>query len=139
MGGINHFAVWVAGVAHFMLGAAWYTAFAQTWLAGIGKTEEQLHAAQGSSPLPLIIAVAVAVIIAYTLAVLIPKLGPQTAANGIKIGVALALALIGSTLAMNYGFESRPLSLWLINTGYMTVGMAITGAIVGGWKTKTRP
>jgi hypothetical protein len=139
MGGINHFAVWVAGVAHFMLGAAWYTAFARTWIDGIGKSEEQLHAAQGSSSLPLVIAVAVAVIVAYTLAALIPKLGRQTAANGIKVGVVLALALIGSTLAMNYAFESRPVSLWLINTGYMTVGMAIMGAIVGGWKKKSRP
>ena len=46
----------------------------------------------------------------------------------------LALALIGSTLAQNYGFEARPLSLWLINAGYMIVGMAIMGAIVGHWR-----
>jgi hypothetical protein len=37
---------------------------------------------------------------------------------------------------MNYGFEARPLSLWLINAGYMVVGMTLMGAIVGGWRKK---
>ena len=65
-----------------------------------------------------------------------PRLGAQTAASGVKTGVALALALIASTLAVNCAFESRPLSFWLINAGYMTIGMAIMGAIVGAWKKK---
>jgi len=138
MGGINHIAVWIAGIVHFMLGAAWYTTLSQAWLESIGRTEEEIRATQGSSPLPYILGLAAGVIIAYTLARLIPRLGKPTAANGAAIGVALALALIGSTLAMNYGFEARPLSLWLINTGYMTVGMAISGAIIGGWKRKTK-
>jgi uncharacterized protein YacL len=138
MGGINHLAVWIAGVVHFLLGAAWYSTLSQAWLDGIGRTEEEIVAAQGASPLPYILGLAAGVIIAYTLARLIPGLGKPTAANGAAIGVALALALIGSTLAMNYGFEARPLSLWLINTGYMTVGMAISGAIIGGWKRKTK-
>lgn len=139
MGGINHLAVWIAGIAHFMLGAAWYSTLSQLWLDGIGKTEEQIVAMQGSSPLPYILGFAASVVIAYALARLIPKLGRQTAANGVTIGIALALAFIGSTLAMNYGFEARPLSLWLINVGYMTVGMAIMGAIIGGWKRKFNP
>jgi len=134
MAGINHFAVWVAGIVHFMLGAAWYTAFSRPWLDGVGKTEEQLRAAQGSSPLSYIVSVAAGVIVAYALAYLIPRVGTQTAASGVRTGVALALALIATTLAMNYGFESRPLAFWLINAGYMTAGMAIMGAIVGGWK-----
>ena len=39
MVGVNHAAVWLAGIAHFMLGAAWYTAFGEMWLDGIGKTK----------------------------------------------------------------------------------------------------
>ena len=52
-----------------------------------------------------------------------------------RIGVTLALTLI-ATMAMNYGFEARSISLWLINSGYMVVGMAVMGAIIGGWKKK---
>ena len=67
----------------------------------------------GHSPLPYIIALVAALVIAYTIAWLLPKLGPPSAGSGAATGAALALALIGTTLATNYGFEARPLSLWL--------------------------
>jgi hypothetical protein len=136
MAGINHAAVWIAGIAHFMLGAGWYTAFGPAWMTAIGKTEAQIRADQPTMAIPLVIAVAVAVIIAYALAWLLPRLGAQTAAGGAKAGAMLALALIATTLAMNYGFEARSPALWLINAGYMVVGMALMGAIVGGWRKK---
>ena len=136
MGGINHIAVWVAGIVHFMLGAGWYTAFGQSWMAAIGKTEAQIKAEQPNMAIPLIIAVVVAVIIAYTLAWLLPRIGAQSAAAGAKTGAALAVALIATTMAMNYGFEARSITLWLINSGYMIAGMAVMGGIIGGWKKK---
>ena len=134
MSAINHVAVWMAGIVQFMLGAGWYTLLGPAWMAGIGKDEVQLAAEIGHSPLPYILALVAALVIAYTLAWLFPRIGIQSAAGGAKAGAALALALIGSTLAQNYGFEARPVSLWLINAGYMIVGMAIMGAIVAHWR-----
>jgi hypothetical protein len=134
MRNINHVAVWIAGIVQFMLGAGWYTLLGRAWMAGIGKDEIQLAAEIGHSPLPYILALGAALVIAYTLAWLFPRIGVQSAAGGAKAGGALALALIGSTLAQNYGFEARPLLLWLINAGYMAVGMAIMGAIVAHWR-----
>jgi hypothetical protein len=66
----------------------------------------------------------------------LPKLDARSAGSGAAAGAILSLALIATTLAMNYGFEARPLSLWLINAGYMVVGMTLMGAIVGGWRKK---
>ena len=136
MGGINHLAVWVAGIVHFMLGAAWYTALGKAWMAGIGKTQALLTAENGGSPAPYIISIVAALAVAYGLAWLLPRLGAQSLAAGARAGVVLALVFIGSTMAMNYGFEQRPLSLWLINAGYMVVGMAVMGGIIGGWKQR---
>jgi hypothetical protein len=136
MNAINHVAVWIAGIVQFLLGAGWYTLLGQAWMAGIGKTEAQLTAEHGHSPLPYVIALGAALVVAYAIAWLLPKLGPPSTGSGAKAGAMLALALIGSTLAMNYGFEARPLSLWLINAGYMVVGMTIMGAIVGQWRKK---
>jgi high-affinity Fe2+/Pb2+ permease len=136
MGGINHVAVWLAGIVHFMLGAGWYTAFGPAWMAGVGKTEAQIKADQPNMAIPMVIAVVVAIVIAYTLAWLLPKLGAQSAGGGARSGATLALALIASTMAMNYGFEARSPSLWLINAGYMVAGMAVMGAIIGGWRKK---
>ena len=134
MGNINHVAVWVAGIVQFILGAGWYTLLGKSWLAGIGKTQEQLMAEHGNSPLPYIISLVTGLIIAYTIAWILPKLGHETAAAGARTGAVLGLALIGTTLAQNYAFESRSVLLWLINAGYMIVGMAIMGAIVGHWR-----
>jgi uncharacterized protein YacL len=133
---INHVAVWVAGIAHFMLGAIWYTTLGPAWMAAIAKTETQLRAEQPNVAIPMIIAVIVAIVIAYTLAWLLPRLEAQSVAGGATAGVMLAITLIASTLAMNYGFEVRSISLWLINSGYMIVGMALMGAIIGGWRKK---
>jgi hypothetical protein len=105
-------------------------------MAGIGKTEAQLMAEHGHSPMPYIIALATALVVAYAIAWLLPKLGAPSVGSGARTGATLALALIGATLATNYGFEARSLSLWLINTGYMVIGMSVMGAIVGGWKKK---
>jgi hypothetical protein len=136
MGGINHFAAILAGLVQFAFGAVWYTVFSQAWLVGIGKTREQLMAENGNSPMPYIIAVVTAIIVAYTIAWLLPKLDAQSVAGGVRTGVTLAVTLVATTLALNYGFEGRSLSLWLINAGYIVIGMGIIGAIVGGWTRK---
>ena len=136
MRGINHVAVWVAGIVQFMFGAGWYTALGNAWMAAIGKTEAQLSTEHGASPLPYIIALGSALVVAYTIAWLLPKVGEQSAGGGAKVGATLALALVATTLATNYGFEARPLSLWLINAGYMVAGMTWMGAIIGAWKKK---
>ena len=136
MKAINHVAVWVAGIVQFLLGAGWYTLLAPAWLAGIGKTQAQLAAEHGNSPLPYIISLGTGLIIAYTIAWLLPRIGRENAASGAQAGAVLGLALVGTTLAQNYAFEARSASLWLINAGYMVVGMTIMGAIVGHWTKK---
>lgn len=137
MRGINHLATVVAAIAHFALGAFWYGMLGGAWLAGIGKSEAQIKAEYGGSPLPYVTAAVAALVVAYTLAWLLPRLGARSAGMGAVHGFVLAVALIGSTMAMNYGFEMRSPSLWLINTGYLAIGMALMGAIIGGWKQKT--
>jgi hypothetical protein len=91
---------------------------------------------QPNSAIPMAIGFAVAVIIAYVIAWLLPKLDARSAGSGAAAGAILSLALIATTLAMNYAFEARPLSLWLINAGYMVVGVTLMGAIIGGWRKK---
>ena len=51
-GSINFLAVIVAGFATFMIGGAWYTAFAKTWQKAQGYSEERAKEIQEqSSPL----------------------------------------------------------------------------------------
>ena len=40
----------VAAVVVWVLGAAWYTLLAETWMAALGKTRDQLMQQSASSP-----------------------------------------------------------------------------------------
>jgi hypothetical protein len=53
------------------------------------------------------------------------------------LGAVIAAGFVAANLALNYGFESRPLTLWLINGVYAIVGLALAGAIIGGWKRRS--
>jgi hypothetical protein len=134
----NHWAVLVAAVVFWGLGALWYTVFSDAWLAGIGKTLEQLMKENGGSPLPYVVGFLAIVVMCYTLAWIVHRGMQPTAGNGALTGATVAFGIVGAMLALNYGFESRGVTLWLINAGYAFVGLVIAGAIIGAWKRKSR-
>lgn len=125
-------AVVVAAVVYFVLGALWYGQLSDAWLAGIGKTMAELEAA---NPGASVYAVGFASVLAAcaTLGWLIARTGTSGWAGGAKLGVVVALGFVGAQLALNYGFEARSATLWLINTGYAVVGLAAAGGIIGAW------
>ena len=136
----NHFAVILAAVLFFVLGAVWYTVLATPWLSGIGKTAEQIAKEHGGSPLPFVVGFLAILVMCYTLNWIVSRaLQPTTAGSGAMSGAMVALGLVGATLALNYGFEARSVSLWLINAVYVLIGLAMAGAIIGGWKKKHTP
>ncbi len=134
MSGARHLAVWIAAIVFFVLGAIWYTLLSAPWLAAIGKTMEQMTSDQAGSPLPYIIGFVAILVMCYTLAWLIERLQATTFAGGMGLGAAIAVGFISANLALNYGFEWRAVTLWVINAVYAIVGLAIAGAIIGGWK-----
>lgn len=134
MSGARHVAVWIASIVFFVLGAIWYSVMAAPWMAAIGKTMDELTREQGASPLPYIVGFAAILVMCYTLAWLMHRLQAATLAAGLRLGAIIAIGFIAATLALNYGFEARSVTLWLINSVYVTVGLALAGAIIGGWK-----
>jgi hypothetical protein len=136
MKGINHFAVVVAAVVFFALGAAWYTVLAAPWAAGIGKTLEQIKAETGGSAMPMVMGFLAILVMCYTLSSLLNRLGEVTWASGAKVGAFIALGFVAANIALNYAFENRSPTLWTINSGYVLVGLTIAGAIIGGLRKK---
>jgi hypothetical protein len=129
-------AIVVAAIACFLFEAGWYTYFMQSWLSGIGRTMAWLES-QGVNPaLQYGTALVCAAVIATAISCVTQLTGPQTALRGIRVGVVLWFGLVLTTVATEYVFEERPWSLLGINAGFWLVGMALMGAIVGGWKKK---
>jgi len=132
--GARHVAIWIASIVFFVLGAIWYSVMAAPWMAAIGKTMDELTREQGASPLPYMVGFAAILVMCYTLAWLMHRLQTVTLAAGLRLGAIIAIGFIAATLALNYGFEARSVTLWLINSAYVIVGLALAGAIIGGWK-----
>jgi uncharacterized protein DUF1761 len=134
----NPFAIAVATLVYFFLGAVWFTMFMNPWLAGIGRTMESLKTSGAPPWLSYVVALIMTAIIATALSWIIQATGPQTATRGATIAAALWLAFVFTTWATEYAFEARGLSILAINTGYPLVGMLLMGLIIGGWKAKAR-
>jgi hypothetical protein len=134
----NPAAIAVATLVYFFLGAAWFTMFMQPWLAGIGRTMEQLKASGVPPWLGYVVALVMTAILAISLSWIIQATGTQTATRGATIAAALWLGFVFTTWATEYAFEARGLPILAINTGYPLVGMLLMGSIIGGWKAKAR-
>ena len=130
----RHVAVWIASIVFFVLGAIWYSVMAAPWVAAIGKSTEQLSREHGASPLPYVVGFVAVLVMCYTLGWLMHRLQAATLFDGLRLGAIVAVGFVTATLALNYGFEARSVTLWLINSAYVVVGLALAGAIIGGWK-----
>jgi Protein of unknown function (DUF1761) len=133
----NYLAILVAAIACFLLEAAWYSYFMQTWLNGVGRTREWLMSSAGYNPaFQYGTALVMAALMASAISCVTQLTGPQTALRGIKVGALLWAGFELTSWSTEYVFEVRPFSLLLVNAGYWLLGMMLMGAIVGTWKKK---
>ena len=130
---VNWLAVIAATVAMFGLGAIWYSPllFVKQWAKAAGIT-------RAGSPGPNFIWVMVgAFVINFVMAANLAFFlaGPGTTL-GFAVGAAVAAGFGWAALSLWIIslFEQRPFSYVLINGGYLTVGFALMGLILGLWR-----
>ena len=129
---IPYLAVVVAAVSNFVLGGLWYSPvlFGKPWMAASGMTEEK--AREGNMARTFGLAFVLELMAAFVLALFI---GPDAGLHfGLMAGFHVGLFWVGGGLGVVYLFEQRPLKLWLVNAGYMTVAFSVMGAILGLWR-----
>lgn len=132
---LNIFAIIVAGLVEVFLGAIWFNApfaFNKQWLAGIGKTAEQV--AEDASPMSIISAIVGALITALILAIFIGWMGIDTWYGGLIVGLLTAIGFSANTAFVKDRFEARPVSLSLINASHDVVILGLMGLIIGIWQ-----
>ena len=120
---IYHPAALVSAAAYYVLGWLWFgVLFRNVWT---GDTTD---------PVPFIIAVATAVVLAYVTTMVLHVIGDRSAGRGIQVGLLMGIGVVASTSLENSLFEGRSVTMWLIDAGYVAIGLVVIGAIVGGWK-----
>jgi hypothetical protein len=126
---ISWFAIIVATVLSFGLGAVWYgPLFGKAWMAKNGFTEEQIR--QGANPAKLY----GATFALSLLSVLVFGwfVGPDPGL-GLALGAGLAVGLgwIATAIGTNYLFEAKMVRHFAINAGYHVGRFVINGLVFG--------
>jgi hypothetical protein len=134
---INYWAVLVAAIAAWILGAAYYMALARPWMAAHGwRSEADVLGPSGKpSPLPFAVAFVAELIMAWVLAAVLWHLsgGRLSLANGIIGGFLLWLGFVATAISVNYAFSKRPLLLIVIDAGHWLAALLVMGIIIGAW------
>ena len=133
---LNYLAILVSALVYFALQAVWFTVFMNEWLAGIGKTADQLHAAGGSVVLAYAIAFIGALVMAAVISWFTQMTGRQTVIRGILVGIVAWIGFVLTTWSAEYEFEEKGIRILAVNTGISLIGMVVMGAIQGAWKAK---
>jgi hypothetical protein len=113
----------------FALGAVWYgPLFGKPWMAAVGLTRGTMR--PDANPAKLYgMTFVLALVACYVLGLF---LGPNPGlAFSIAAGASAGVCWVATSLATNYLFEGRSLSLMLINGGYHAVRFTLFGLAYG--------
>lgn len=134
---LNWPAVAVAALAYFGLGALWYSKalFAKRWIADLKidvndpEAKKGMGMMFGGSLLMMFVQ-------SLAIAILAERLGIRGAGwmSGLKLGALTGCCLCAATVGVNYLYEKKPMSLFLINAGYAIVGNIIAAVIICSWE-----
>lgn len=127
MNEINVWAVLVAVVAGAALGALWYSKllFLRPWIRAAGREPSQ-------SPIVYAVALSSALLAASAFYV---WLGPAPDLKSALLhGLVVGLCFAAASLAINYAFANRGLTLWLIDGGFHIARFVIFGLVFGLWR-----
>lgn len=130
---LNYWAVFVAGLAYFFLGALWYSPvlFAKPWMKLNGYTEQDF---QDSNAARYIVAFFTSMIMSFVLAHIVLLFGDGSIVVGIEKAVWVWIGFIATFTLTNYMFSNRPVKLFMIDSGYNLVGLLIMSVIISAWK-----
>jgi hypothetical protein len=132
--GVNYFAVIVATLAGFGLGAIWYMVLSKPWLAAIGKTQAELKRGTGSAKaLPFVIAIVALFVMAWMLAGLMGHIGDVTVRGGLISGAFIWFGFVLTTMSVNHAFGGARPTLTLIDGGHWLAVLLIQGAVIGAF------
>lgn len=125
---VSLIAILVAAAAHFVLGFVWYaqmTPLGRRWASEMGiDTSGSPGAEMAIFPVSSIMA-------AWAVAMVVGWSGAHGAMNGVLAGWVVAVAVIAQVLATGVANGKSSRALVLINVGYLVIGYAIMGGILG--------
>ncbi len=118
----------IAALACYAFGAVYYMSLSKQWMKAAGLSETDVN---NGNKTPYIIAAIVALIATGMLRHILAMSGIEGVGKSALTGFGIGLFMIGGWIFLNNGYEGKPVQLSIINTGYASLGLAVSGAILG--------
>jgi len=131
----NFVGILAGAIVMFAFGAIWFTVFGAAWIAAVGKSKEQFMA---SGFWPYVISFFAGLLVSYCFDNMLWHYERADAAKGAQVGILTGVCIYAAMVVNLYSFELRPPALMLIDVGYGIIGFALTGAVVGALRGRTR-
>ncbi|KEJ90617.1 DUF1761 domain-containing protein [Sulfitobacter donghicola] len=123
-------AVIIAAVAGFAVGAAWYMALAEQWMAAANIKKGADGRPEGDSPAPYIMAGFAMLLVAGMMRHMFALSGIDTVGKGLVTGLGVGLFFISPWIMINNAYGGRPFQLTLIDGGYAVIGCSVMGLVL---------
>ena len=130
---VNYLAVLLSSIVAFAIGAVWYSPalFFKPWAVSLGKTEEELK--KGASPLSYVITFLAWFVAVYVLARIFWFFGVDNIGTGLRVTFLCWLGFGAAPSLIHILFEGKKYLLWIINWGYILVGLAVSSLLLTIW------
>ena len=126
----------MGAIAYFILGSLWYSKllFVKRWIADLKIDVNEPNAKKGMG-LMLGGSILLMFVQSIAIAIIAERLEISGAGwmSGLKLGAFTGCCFCAATIGVNYFYEKKPLSLFLINAGYAIVGNIISAVIICSW------
>jgi len=128
MGPLNWLAIVLGTLAFFAVGAVWYTAlFGKAWQRAVGLSSEQL--AGGRNMLAIFgLCLLLEFVVVLMLGHLFARIQPGDQAK-MMMASGFGLAIMAPAIGINYLYQRRSLTLFLIDAGHFVAGMTAVGLV----------
>ena len=136
--GINFWAVLVAALAAFVIGALWFgpRTFYPLWWKALGKGPDEQP---GSANMPAVFALTFVGVFLATLGLAVAMefanaaFGQMNWPSGVFLGALFGFLIGGGTSLSHRMFSGQGLKVWILEIGNDVVALAAAGAILAVW------
>jgi Protein of unknown function (DUF1761) len=133
---VNWLSIFIAAIAAWVFGAAYYGVLGGPWLAAQGRTMEQIKLERAkksafANAAPFILSFAAEIVMAWAFYGILVHMGSFSLRAGLIAGALLWFGFVLTTMSVNNAFTARRPMLTVIDGGHWLGVLVIIGGIVG--------
>jgi hypothetical protein len=132
---VNYLAIIICLVVHMALGFLWYSKvlFQESWIKLAKISDAQMRQGSDNMSKTMLIATVSGFILIFMLAQSVKSPEINTALESLEMAFWLWLGFIATVMTGTVLFEGKPWKLYLINSSYYLVSMAISSLVFYFW------